>query len=90
MVNLLVRREPLYRIEWFFRDMDVGTLFGSGIEASHFNDYKGQIEVENLFRALKQPYFQEDIAQENHCQPTADARQLPINARRGHVENAMA
>ncbi|CAB3389794.1 protein of unknown function [Kyrpidia spormannii] len=38
LVNLLVRREPLYRIEWFFRDMDVEALFGNGIEAGHFND----------------------------------------------------
>ncbi|CAB3389267.1 protein of unknown function [Kyrpidia spormannii] len=38
LVNLLVRREPLYQIEWFFRDMDVEALFGNGIEAGHFND----------------------------------------------------
>lgn len=38
LINLLVRREPLYRIETFYADMDIEQLFGKPWQAKDFND----------------------------------------------------
>jgi len=38
IINILCRRDPLYRVEEFYREQDVELLFGKGVEASHFND----------------------------------------------------
>jgi hypothetical protein len=38
VINVLVARKPLYRVEEFYRDMDLGVLFGEGVTADAFND----------------------------------------------------
>ncbi len=38
VVNALVHRKPLYKVEEFYAEQDMEVLFGAGIEASDFND----------------------------------------------------
>lgn len=38
IINILCRRDPLYRAEEFFEEQDVELLFGPGVEAHNFND----------------------------------------------------
>lgn len=38
VVNTLVHRKPLYKVEGFYAEQDVELLFGAGVTASDFND----------------------------------------------------
>ncbi len=38
VINVLVARKPLYRVEEFYRELDLGVLFGEGVSADAFND----------------------------------------------------
>jgi len=38
IINVLTARKPLYRVEEFYREMNLNVLFGEGITADAFND----------------------------------------------------
>lgn len=38
VINILSCREPLYRVQEYFDELDMELLFGEGIQASAFND----------------------------------------------------
>jgi len=38
IINILCRRDPLYRVKDFYLEQDVELLFGKGVAANHFND----------------------------------------------------
>jgi len=38
IINILCRRDPLYRVKDFYLEQDVELLFGKGVKADHFND----------------------------------------------------
>jgi transposase len=38
IINILCRRDPLYRVRDFYREQDVELLFGKGVKANYFND----------------------------------------------------
>lgn len=38
IINILCRRDPLYLVEEFYKELDLELLFGPGVEAHNFND----------------------------------------------------
>jgi transposase len=48
LINLLVRREPLYRIETFYAHMDIPQLFGKAWQAEDFHDDRLGAALEKL------------------------------------------
>jgi transposase len=49
VMNILTGRDPLYKVETFYRDQDVELLFGPGVRADDLTD-------DGLARALDKPY----------------------------------
>lgn len=48
VVNFLVERKPLYKIEKFYANMDCEWLFGSGVTANEFNDDRFAAALDKL------------------------------------------
>jgi transposase len=51
VINLLVRREPLYRIEDFYAEMDISQLFGRDWKAEDFHDDRLGAALEKLAKS---------------------------------------
>lgn len=51
VINLLVRREPLYRIEDFYAEMDIFQLFGRAWQAEDFHDDRLGAALEKLAKS---------------------------------------
>lgn len=57
VINLLVRREPLYRVEDFYAEMDISSLFGRAWRADDFHDDRLGAALEKLAKSdLPQVY----------------------------------
>jgi len=51
IVNILCRRDPLYRVKEFYQEQDVALLFGKGVEVSNLNDSAFGHTLDKIFKA---------------------------------------
>jgi transposase len=51
VINLLVKREPLYRVKEFYEKMDIQNLFGKAWKAEDFNDDRLGRALEKLAKS---------------------------------------
>lgn len=51
VINILCGRQPLYKVEQFFREQDVESLFGPDVEADDFNDDSLARGLDKLYAA---------------------------------------
>ena len=57
IINILCRRDPLYRIKGFYREQDVELLFGPGIVFDYFNDDALGKTLDKIYKAGPKKVF---------------------------------
>ncbi|NLX92210.1 MAG: IS1634 family transposase [Firmicutes bacterium] len=57
IINILCRRDPLYRIKEFYREQDVELLFGPGIKYDYFNDDALGKTLDKIYQAGPKKVF---------------------------------
>ncbi len=60
--NILSTRDPLYRVEDFYREQDTELLFGPGVEADCFNDDALGKTLDRIYRAGPKKFFSAVVA----------------------------
>jgi len=60
--NILSTRDPLYRVEDFYREQDTELLFGPGVEADYFNDDALGKTLDRIYRAGPKKFFSAVVA----------------------------
>jgi len=60
--NILSTRDPLYRVEEFYREQDLELLFGPGVEADYFNDDALGKTLDRIYRAGPKKFFSGIVA----------------------------
>jgi len=55
IINILCRRDPLYRVEEFYQEQDLELLFGTHVEPNNFNDDAPWIKSMPLARKRSSP-----------------------------------